>query len=177
MWRHSCCFPFALFTDWVFSCCESEITLNHACLIILSYIAVYNRDIYAHVSSTSVSNVGLLFVMLKIKQHLSLEVAMRKFFKVYGKYRDVHSANSINAVEHDSANHGHAAKMTGPIGNFQFVEPCVLDTHQKHLTGSVLVSWHYFQGQHWILIVKFVSKLAHLQPISWINQWILTTLA
>ena len=33
-----------------------------------------------HVSSARVSNVGLSFIMLKIKQCLSLEIALRKFF-------------------------------------------------------------------------------------------------
>ena len=46
------------------SYCESESTLNCTCLIILSYIAVYNPDTYAHVSSASVSNAGMSFVML-----------------------------------------------------------------------------------------------------------------
>ena len=32
-------------------CCESESTLNRACLIIVSYTAVYNRDTYAYVST------------------------------------------------------------------------------------------------------------------------------
>ena len=35
----------------------SFFNLNHACLIILSYIAVYNRDTYARISSASVSSV------------------------------------------------------------------------------------------------------------------------
>ena len=64
----------------VFGCCESESTLNCACLIILSYTAVYKHDTYVHVSSARVSNVGLSFIMLKIKQCLSLEIALRKFF-------------------------------------------------------------------------------------------------
>ena len=36
------------------ACCVKESILNGACLIILSYIAVYNRDTYAHVSQASV---------------------------------------------------------------------------------------------------------------------------
>ena len=56
-------------------------------MIILSYIAIYNRDTNEHVSSASVSNVGMSFVMLIIKQHLRLEIAMRKFFNIgYGNY-------------------------------------------------------------------------------------------
>ena len=53
------------------SCCESKCILNCACLIILSYVAVYNRDAYAHVNSASVSNVGMSFAMIKVKQHLA----------------------------------------------------------------------------------------------------------
>ena len=80
--------------------CESESTLNHACLIILSYTAVYNRDTYVHVSSASVSNVGLSFIMFNINQHLLLEIAITKFFNNgYGKYQNLHSANSVNAAE------------------------------------------------------------------------------
>ena len=59
-------------------CCESESTLNHACLIILSYIAVHNT--YMHVSSAGVSSVGISLVMLIIKKHLWLEIAIQKFF-------------------------------------------------------------------------------------------------
>ena len=66
MWRDSGCFPFVLFTDWVLGWCESESPINHACLIILSYIAVYNHDTCAW-SSESVSNVGMSFVMLITK--------------------------------------------------------------------------------------------------------------
>ena len=51
----------------MYGCCESKSTLNRACLIILSYIAVFNSDNYAHVGSASVSNVGISFVTLKIK--------------------------------------------------------------------------------------------------------------
>ena len=70
-------------------------------MIIQTYIAVYNRD--THVSSASVSNVGMSFVMFKIKQHLRLEFAIRKFFnKNYGKHRDLCWANSVNAAENDS---------------------------------------------------------------------------
>ena len=112
--RHSSCFPLLLFTDWVLGCCQSESTLNCACLI-MSNIAVYNRDTYAHVSSTSVSNVGMSLVMLKIKQHLrlevALEVAIQKFFnKDYGKYWDLCLANSINVDENDLANSRNAAE-------------------------------------------------------------------
>ena len=46
-------------------CCES--TINHSCLIILSYITVYNRDTYAYVSSASVSNVGISFYYVSNK--------------------------------------------------------------------------------------------------------------
>ena len=53
------CFPFAL--DW----CES--TLNCPCLIILSYIAVYNRDTNAHVSLANVSIVGVSVIMWKLQ--------------------------------------------------------------------------------------------------------------
>ena len=84
-------------------CCESESTLNCACLIILSYIAGYNCDTYVHVSSASVSNVGMSFLISIIKQHL--EIAIQKFFNNgYRKYRNLHSTNSINAAENDSAN-------------------------------------------------------------------------
>ena len=70
----------------MFGCCESKSTLNRACPIILSYIVVYKRDTYGHVSSESVRNVGMSFVMLKMKQSLHLEVAIRKFlYKDYGK--------------------------------------------------------------------------------------------
>ena len=51
-------------------CCENGSALNCTCLIIQSYIAVYNNDTYVHVSSASVSNVGMSFVMLKIKKYL-----------------------------------------------------------------------------------------------------------
>ena len=64
----------------MFCCCESESTLNRACLIILSYIAVYNHDTYMHVSSAKVGMVGMSLVMVKIKQHLHLEIAIWKFF-------------------------------------------------------------------------------------------------
>ena len=56
----------------MFGCCES--TLNGTCLIILSYIAVYNCGTYAHISSANVRNIGMSFIMLKIKQHLCLEL-------------------------------------------------------------------------------------------------------
>ena len=61
-------------------CCESESTLNRQCLIILSFVAVYNCDTYALMSSASVSNVGMSFNMLIINQHLYLEIAIQKFF-------------------------------------------------------------------------------------------------
>ena len=80
----------------MFGCCECESTLNHGCPIILSYIAVYNHDVYVHVSSASVSNIGMSFVVLKKKQHLPLEVAVPKFFnKDYGKYRNLRTTNSV----------------------------------------------------------------------------------
>ena len=41
---------------------------------VLSYIAVYNCDIYAQVSSASVINVGILVIMLTINQDLRLEI-------------------------------------------------------------------------------------------------------
>ena len=46
---------------------ESESTCNRGCQIILSYmyIAFYNCDINAHVSSASVSNVGTSFVTFR----------------------------------------------------------------------------------------------------------------
>ena len=84
MWRHSGCFPFCAL-HWLsvkFGCCESESTLNRGCLIILNNIAVYNCDIYVHVDSASVSNVGFSFIMLKIKQPLHLEVAIHKLRKI-----------------------------------------------------------------------------------------------
>ena len=56
--------------------CDSESTFSCTCLIILSYIAVYNHDTYVHVSSASVSSVGMLIV----KQHLHLEITIWKFF-------------------------------------------------------------------------------------------------
>ena len=42
--------------------------IAHVCLIviILSYIAVYNHETHAQVSSASVINVGILFVMFII---------------------------------------------------------------------------------------------------------------
>ena len=87
------------------SCCESESRLNRACLIILSYIAVYNCEIHVHVSSASVINVSISFVMLIINQHLCLGIAIWKFFNNgYGKKRDLHSANSINVTENDLVN-------------------------------------------------------------------------
>ena len=44
------------------------------------------------------------FVMLKIKQHLCLKVAIQKFFnKDYGKYQDIRSANSVNMSEMNAA--------------------------------------------------------------------------
>ena len=93
----------------MFGCCESESTLNCACLIILSHIVVYNCNTYAHVSSVSVRNVGMSFVMLKRKQQLCLEVAIWNFFnKNYGKYQYL-SSNSVNATKNDSANSGNAA--------------------------------------------------------------------
>ena len=71
-------------------------------MIILSYIAIYNRDTNEHVSSASVSNVGMSFVMLIIKQHLRLEIAMRKFFNIgYGNYWNLCWAKSLNAAEND----------------------------------------------------------------------------
>ena len=66
------------------SCFES--TLNSACLILLSFVAVYNRDIYAHMRSASVSNVGMSFITLIISQQLHLEIPIQKFFNNgYGK--------------------------------------------------------------------------------------------
>ena len=65
--------------------------------MIISCIAVLH--------SASVSNVGMSFVMLRVKQHLSLEVAIRKFFnKDYGKYQGLCLANSVNAAANDSEN-------------------------------------------------------------------------
>ena len=57
---------------------------------VLSYIAVYNRDTYVHVSLTSESDVGMTFIISIIKnQHLHLEIAIWKFFNNgYGKYRN-----------------------------------------------------------------------------------------
>ena len=50
---------------------------------------------YAHVRAASVSNVGMSFVMLIIKQHLHLETAIQKFFSnVFGQYRTLHLASS-----------------------------------------------------------------------------------
>ena len=67
--------------------------------------------ILMHVSSASVSNVGMSFVVLKMKQHLCLEVAIWKFFnKDYRKYPDLCLANSVNATENDSANSGYGAE-------------------------------------------------------------------
>ena len=84
---------------------QSESTLNCACLIILTYIAVYNCDTHAHVSSASVSNVGMPFVMLIIKRHLHLEIAIWKFLNNgYGKYPNLRSIKSLNVAENVSAN-------------------------------------------------------------------------
>ena len=56
-------------------CCKSESALNCTCLIILSNIAVYNCDIYVHVSLITEINVGVC-----------LEIAVPKFFNNgYGK--------------------------------------------------------------------------------------------
>ena len=68
-------------------CGESESILNRSCLIILSYIAVYNT--YAHVSSADISNVGMSFGMFVSNQHLLLEIAIRKF---------VNNGNSLTVV-------------------------------------------------------------------------------
>ena len=100
---------FRLFPFWALyrlrlGCCESESTLNWACLLILSYTAVYNHDTYAHVSWASVSNVGMSFIMLIIKQHLHLKIATWKIFNNgYRKYWNLLSTNSVNATENDSA--------------------------------------------------------------------------
>ena len=95
----------------MFGCCENESTLNHTCLTILSYVAVYNRDTYAHVSSASVSNVCISFIMLKIKQHLYLEVAIPNFFKKdYRKFQNLRPADSVNAAKNDLTNSGNVTE-------------------------------------------------------------------
>ena len=90
-------FPFVY---WVLSC---ESTFNCKCLLILSYIAVYNCDNkYAHISLASKSNAGMLFVMLIINQNLHLEIAIWKFSNNgYGKYQKLCSANFGNTTEND----------------------------------------------------------------------------
>ena len=78
----------------MFGCCESESIFNHACLIILSYTVIYYCDTYADVSSASVSNVGMSFITLKIKQHLcfwNMEILPQGLHKIprdpFGKFR------------------------------------------------------------------------------------------
>ena len=69
------------------------------------------------VSSASEINVGISFI-------ICYEIAKRKFFKNgYGKYQNLHSANSLNLIKTDMANPSMQPKMTGLIGNFQFLEP------------------------------------------------------
>ena len=81
-----------------------EIVLSLACLIKLSYISVCNRDIYAHVSSASVSNACISIFMVIIIQNMHLEIAVRKFSdNDYRKKKNMHSANTVNAVENYSA--------------------------------------------------------------------------
>ena len=49
------------------------------------------------------------FVMLKIKQHLCLEI--RKFFNNgYGKYQALRSSDSLNGAVNDLANSGNVAE-------------------------------------------------------------------
>ena len=56
------------------------------------------------VSSASVSNVGISIFTLIINHNLSLEIAKQKFFENgYGKYQNLHLANSVNLTENDSA--------------------------------------------------------------------------
>ena len=72
------------------------------CSSIELYIAIYKRDLHVQVSSASVINVGISFVMLKINQHLRLEIAIRKFFNNgYKKYQNLLWASSVNAAEND----------------------------------------------------------------------------
>ena len=88
---------------------------------ILSNIAVYNHDTYVHVSLTSESNVGMSFIMLIINQQLCLEIAISKFFKYgYGKYQNLHLANSINEAKNTQQTRSMWPKLTEPISNFQF---------------------------------------------------------
>ena len=71
----------------------------------------YNNKDDAHVSSASISNVGMSFFMLIINQHLHLEIARQKFFhNDYGKYRNHHLASSVNVTKNDSANSVKSAK-------------------------------------------------------------------
>ena len=112
-------------------CCESR--LNNACLTILSCIAVYNHDTYVQVSSASVINVGISFVMIIINQHLRLEIAKHKFFKNgYGKYRILHSANSVNETENDTANSVNAAE--NDLTDWQFsVSRALIDIYITYI--------------------------------------------
>ena len=79
--------------------------LNRACLIILSYITVHNCDTYVYVSSATESNADKSYVILIIKQHLHLEIAIRKIFNNgYRNYRNLNLANIVNEAENDLEN-------------------------------------------------------------------------
>ena len=92
-------------------------------LIILSYIAVYDRD--------TISNVGMSFVMLIINQHLHLEIVVRKFFNNgNGKYWNLRLVNSLNVTENDSANSVciYGQKWLDWLAIFSFLIPGYVDT-------------------------------------------------
>ena len=57
-----------------------EVVLNLACLIKFSYTSVCNCDIYAHVSSASVSNICMSVFMIIVVQNAHLEITMHLKF-------------------------------------------------------------------------------------------------
>ena len=78
------------------------------------------------VSSASVCNVGMSFVMLIIKQHLHLETAIQKLLNNgYRQKRNLHSENSINAAECDLANSVTVSENDWTNRQFSFLSPVV----------------------------------------------------
>ena len=83
-------------------CCESENTLKRSCLKIIELHCFLKSCFLCALSLTSESNVCIKNIMMIIKQHLRLEIAVWKLFNNgYGKYRNLRLANSINADETD----------------------------------------------------------------------------
>ena len=116
-----------------------------------------------HVSSASVSNAGMSFVMLKIKQRLSMEVAIRKFFnKDNGKYRNLHystNTRGVHTTEEDSANSGNEAENDWTDWQFS-VSRALAWTHGLSLFGhtdygSKCQNWTVQASDNWLFVILF----------------------